>query len=48
VVSGLKSNTHKGAGFNEMTMDDTAGQEKINIHGQYDMTTTVEHDKTTT
>ena len=46
VVSGLKSNTHKGSGYNEMSMDDTAGKEKITIHGQYDMNTTVEHDVT--
>jgi type VI secretion system secreted protein VgrG len=46
VVSGLKSNTHKGRGSNEMTMDDTAGKEKITIHAQYDMGTTVEHDQT--
>jgi type VI secretion system secreted protein VgrG len=48
VVSGLKSNTHKGKGFNEMTMDDTTGKEKITIHGQYDMNTTVQHDQTNT
>ena len=48
VVSGLKSNTHKGKGYNEMTMDDTAGKEKITIHGQYDMNTTVQHDQTIT
>jgi len=48
VVSGIKSNTHKGKGYNEMTMDDTAGKEKITIHGQYDMNTTVEHDQTNT
>jgi type VI secretion system secreted protein VgrG len=48
VVCGLKSNTHKGKGSNEMSMDDTAGKEKITIHGQYDMNTTVEHDQTTT
>ncbi len=48
VVSGLKSNTHKGRGYNEMTMDDTAGKEKITIHAQYDMGTTVEHDQTNT
>ena len=48
VVSGFKSNTHKGHGFNEMTLDDTAGKEKVNIHAQYDMTTTVEHDKKVT
>jgi type VI secretion system secreted protein VgrG len=48
VVSGLKSNTHKGSGYNAMTMDDTAGKEKITIHGQYDMGTTVQHDQTNT
>jgi type VI secretion system secreted protein VgrG len=48
VVSGVKSNTHKGHGYNEMSFDDTAGTEKITIHGQYDMNTTVEHDQTST
>ncbi|CAN7709284.1 type VI secretion system tip protein TssI/VgrG [Variovorax sp. LjRoot290] len=46
VVSGLKTNTHKGKGYNEMSMNDTAGKEKITIHGQYDMATTIEHDDT--
>ena len=44
MVSGLKSNTHKGKGSNEMSMDDTAGKEKVFTHAQYDMTTVVEHD----
>jgi type VI secretion system secreted protein VgrG len=48
VVSGLKSQTHKGTGYNELSMDDTAGKEKITIHGQYDMNSTIEHDQTTT
>ena len=48
VVSGIKSRTHKGGGFNEMSMDDTTGKEKVNIHGQYDMATTVQHDQTNT
>jgi type VI secretion system secreted protein VgrG len=48
VVSGLKSNTHKGSGHNSMTMDDTKGKEKITIHAQYDMGTTVLHDQTNT
>ena len=26
VVSGLKSNTHKGKGYNEFVLDDTAGE----------------------
>ena len=48
VVCGLKSNTHKGKGSNEMSMDDTAGKEKITIHAQYDMNTDVGHDFTET
>jgi type VI secretion system secreted protein VgrG len=48
ITSGLKSKTHKGSGYNEMSMDDTAGKEKITIHGQYDMNTTVEHDQADT
>ena len=48
MVSGLKSNsTPGGGGYNEMSMDDTKGKEKITIHAQYDMNTTVEHDQTT-
>lgn len=47
-VSGIKTKTYKGAGFNEMSMDDSPGKEKINIHAQYDMATTVEHDDTQT
>jgi type VI secretion system secreted protein VgrG len=46
VVSGIKSQTHKGQGYNEMSMDDTAGKEKITIHGQHDLNTTIEHDET--
>jgi len=48
VISGIKSKTHKGAGYNELSMDDTAGKEMITIHGQFDMATTVEHDQTST
>jgi type VI secretion system secreted protein VgrG len=49
VVSGLKSNSTKGGGgYNEMSMDDTKGKEKITIHAQYDMGTTVEHDDSQT
>jgi type VI secretion system secreted protein VgrG len=47
-TSGIKSQTHKGKGFNEMSMDDTAGQEKVTVHAQFDMGTTVEHDDTQT
>jgi type VI secretion system secreted protein VgrG len=45
-VSGLKSQTHKGSGYNEVSMDDTAGKERITIHAQHDMSTTVLHDQT--
>ena len=49
MVSGLKSNsTPGGGGYNEMTMDDTKGSEKITIHGQYNMDSTIENDKTLT
>src|SRR5262249_34057279 len=48
VSSGIKSATHKGSGYNQLSMDDTKGKEKITIHGQYDMGTTVEHDQTNT
>jgi type VI secretion system secreted protein VgrG len=47
MVMGWKSNsTPGGGGYNEMTLNDTKGKEKITIHGQYDMNTTVEHDQT--
>ena len=48
VISGVKSDTHKGSGFNEMSMDDTAGKERVFIHGQYNMDTVIEHDQTST
>jgi type VI secretion system secreted protein VgrG len=48
VISGVKSDTHKGAGYNEMSLDDTAGKERVFIHGQYNMDTVVEHDQTST
>ena len=48
VVSGLKSNTHKGSGYNSLTMNDTAGQEQFNVHAQHDLDTTVENSETRT
>lgn len=48
VISGVKSQTHQGVGYNELSFDDTAGNEKITIHGQHDMNTTIEHDQTST
>jgi type VI secretion system secreted protein VgrG len=45
---GNSTKTYKGAGYNEMSMDDTPGKEQIRIHGQYDMNSVVEHDETHT
>jgi type VI secretion system secreted protein VgrG len=44
-ISGMKTKTYKGDGYNEYVMDDTPGNELIRVHGQYDMDTTVRHDK---
>jgi type VI secretion system secreted protein VgrG len=44
-ISGVKSNSTKGGGgYNEFIMDDTKGKELIQLHGQYDMDSTIEHD----
>jgi type VI secretion system secreted protein VgrG len=48
VISGIKTKTHKGSGYNEISADDTAGKEKVTIHAQYDMGTTVKHDDSQT
>ncbi len=49
MTSGLKSNSTPGGGGNNcMMMDDTKGQEGITIHGQKDMSTTVENDLSAT
>lgn len=46
---GMKSSSTKGGGgHNEISMDDSKGKEKVTIHGQYDMSTTVKHDQTNT
>ena len=46
--SGLKSKTYKGGGYNELSLDDTPGNEQIRIHGQYNMDTVIENDETHT
>lgn len=47
VKSGLKSNSTKGGGgSNELTFDDTKGNENVYFHAQYNMDTVVEHDET--
>ena len=48
LVSGTRSRSAKGAGYNEISMDDTAGDERITIHAQHDLSTTVQHDETHT
>ncbi|MGO9600240.1 MAG: type VI secretion system Vgr family protein, partial [Isosphaeraceae bacterium] len=47
-TSGLVTRTNDPSvpGFNQMTCDDSDGKEMITIHGQYDMSTTIEHDQT--
>ncbi|AIC28090.1 type VI secretion system Rhs element Vgr family protein [Rhizobium etli bv. mimosae str. IE4771] len=42
----LRSNTHKGDGFNEMTFEDEAGKENMFFHAQKDQTTRVLNDRT--
>jgi type VI secretion system secreted protein VgrG len=45
-ISGFKSDSTKGGGgYNEFSMDDTKGNELINVHGQFNMNTTVLHDQ---
>jgi type VI secretion system secreted protein VgrG len=47
MVSGMKSNsTPGGGGYNEISLDDTKGSEKIVVHGQKDLEQTIEHDET--
>ena len=46
MVSGYKSNSTKGGGgYNELSFDDTKGTELIQVHGQFDMDTKIEHDE---
>ncbi|MFK7767720.1 MAG: type VI secretion system Vgr family protein [Mariniblastus sp.] len=45
---GNTTKSYEATGFNEMTMDDTAGEEQIRIHAQYNMDTVVENDETHT
>ena len=41
----LKSKTHKGNGFNEMSFEDEKGREELYMHAQKDMTVKVLHDR---
>ncbi|KAA9384179.1 type VI secretion system tip protein TssI/VgrG [Neorhizobium galegae] len=42
----MRSNTHKGSGFNEMTFEDENGRENMFFHAQKDQTTRVLNDRT--
>ncbi|MND80745.1 Phage-related baseplate assembly protein [compost metagenome] len=43
----IKSQTHKGEGFNELRFEDEAGQEEVFIHAQKDQNNHVNNDETT-
>ncbi len=45
---GNTTKTHKGAGYNEMTMDDTVGKEQLRMNAMYDMNSNVNNDQTLT
>lgn len=47
MVSGMKSNTYPGGGgFNEMSLDDTKGKERMYIQAQYNQDELVKNDQT--
>ncbi|MGL4421571.1 MAG: type VI secretion system Vgr family protein, partial [Gemmataceae bacterium] len=47
MISGMKSSTYPGGGgFNEMSMDDTKGQERMFLHAQYNQDTVVGNHRT--
>ncbi|ATY82825.1 type VI secretion system tip protein VgrG [Aeromonas veronii] len=43
----LRSNTHKGKGFNELRFEDKAGREEVFLHAQHDMNTVVLNNRST-
>lgn len=44
-ISGLKTNSVGGSGFNGITFEDKAGAELIDVHGQMDMKVVIERDE---
>jgi len=44
-ISGIKTKTYKGDGYNELVMDDTPGKELMRIHAQHDLDATIENDE---
>jgi type VI secretion system secreted protein VgrG len=48
VISGVKSDSTLGhGGYNQISLDDTKGNELIHVHAQYDQDIKVEHDERT-
>ncbi|WP_408004336.1 bacteriophage T4 gp5 trimerisation domain-containing protein, partial [Zestomonas carbonaria] len=43
----IKSQTHKGEGYNELRFEDEHGQEEIFVHAQKDQNIRVNHDEST-
>ncbi|CDG94440.1 putative VrgG protein (fragment) [Xenorhabdus bovienii str. feltiae Florida] len=43
----FRSKTHKGEGYNELLFEDAKGSEKLALHAQKDMDTTVLNDRST-
>ncbi|WP_323123582.1 type VI secretion system Vgr family protein [Burkholderia alba] len=43
---GMRSQTHKGQGFNEMKFSDVAGSEEVFVHAQKDMNTVIKDNET--
>ncbi|WP_426935003.1 type VI secretion system Vgr family protein [Pseudomonas fulva] len=44
----IKSQTHKGEGFNELRFEDELGRQEVFIHAERDQNNVVKHDETTT
>ncbi|WP_390625052.1 type VI secretion system Vgr family protein, partial [Pseudorhizobium xiangyangii] len=42
----IKSQTHKGEGFNELRFEDQAGQEEVYVHAQKDLNLVIGNDET--
>lgn len=45
-ISGIRSNTHQGAGNNEISFDDTAGVERMFVNAQHNQDSVVGNDRT--
>ncbi|MBP2847911.1 type VI secretion system tip protein VgrG [Dickeya oryzae] len=43
----IRSDSHRGSGYNELSFEDESGQENIHIHAQKDMSVKILHDMTT-